>query len=80
MVESQKSTFYGFLMNEWFTTFPGNELAAAAEDTFMSGGYYRSDINDNLSVLTFNFEYMDNDDVASYHADEATDQLDWLEA
>lgn len=81
VVESEKSTFYSFLMNEWFTTFPGNaKLAPAAEETFMAGGYYRADISDSLSILTFNFEYMDNDDVASYHGNEASEQLAWLES
>ena len=46
----------------------------------MQGGFYRVDLTDSISVLTLNAEYMDNDDDPSYHGDEDTEQLDWLEA
>lgn len=46
----------------------------------MNGGYYRADVSDSVSVLSFNFEYMDFEDVTSFQKDEATAQLSWLEA
>jgi len=46
----------------------------------MNGGYFRVDVSDSVSVLTFNFEYMDNDDDTSFQANEALEQLSWLEA
>ena len=79
--ESQKSTFYGFLHSLWFTDYPGNaKLVDSVTDTFMNGGYYRADVSDSVSVLNFNFEYMDKSDDTSFQANEATAQLSWLEA
>ena len=46
----------------------------------MNGGYYRADVSDSVSVLSFNFEYMDFEDDTSFQKDEASAQLSWLEA
>ena len=64
----------------WFRNMPGSaSVADSIQSTFMSAGYYRVDISDTLSVLTFNNEYMDNDDDTSFQESEAAEQLDWLE-
>ena len=79
--EEQKEEYYSYLHDLWFMQYPGNAgIADSVKETVMEGGYYRVDVTDSVSVLTLNAEYMDNDDDATYHADEATEQLDWLEA
>lgn len=45
----------------------------------MNGGYYKVDIDENLSVLVLNSQYYDIDDETQYQADESTQMLDWLE-
>ncbi len=65
----------------WFANFPGNAaIASDIESSFKSAGNYRVDLSDKISVLTFDNEYMDIDDDVSVQADEASEQLDWLEA
>ena len=79
--ESQKADFYSWLKDDWFGKLTGNaKFADKIGETFMAGGYYRVDVTKNLSVLSFNFEYMDNDDDTSYQLNEAQEQLDWLES
>lgn len=46
----------------------------------MDAGYFSYDISDSLSVLIFNSMYMSKEDDPSYQLDEASRQLDWLEA
>jgi|LauGreDrversion4_2_1035121.scaffolds.fasta_scaffold483030_2 hypothetical protein len=52
--------FYGDLFNLWFDNVPANQNANLSsalknvEDTFRNGGYYRWDLNDNISLLSFN--------------------------
>ena len=45
----------------------------------MEAGYYRVDVSDSVSVLTFNNEYMDVDNDTTFQADEGFEALDWLE-
>ena len=78
--EDQKSTFFSWVHDLWFTNMPGNgAIVDSVKDTFLAAGYYRVDISDTISVLTFNFEYMDDDDDTSFQGSEADQQLDWLE-
>ena len=61
---------------------PGNSaLAADAElkSTFMEGGYYRVDIDENISILALNSQYYDLDDETQYQGNESSLMLDWLE-
>ena len=44
----------------------------------MTAGYYRVDVSETISVLTFNNEYFDNDSDESTVANEGTLVLDWL--
>ena len=55
--EEAKKAFYEFCYDLWITDIPGNAALAADEElksTFMAGGYYRVDIDENLSVLILN--------------------------
>ena len=79
--EEEKSKLFDFIYDLWFTQMPGNAgISAEIKDTFKSAGYYRVDLDDKISVLTFDNEYMDIDDDVSVQANEADEQLDWLEA
>lgn len=79
--ESQKSFYYGFLHDLFFTQFPGNaSIVDYVKETFMSAGNYRADVTDTVSVLSFNNNYMDDDNDSSVEKNEASEQLDWLEA
>ena len=52
-----KADFYGFLYDLWFTGMPGNsELTddPTVKSSFMEGGYYRADVDDNISILALN--------------------------
>lgn len=65
----------------WFASFPGNAgIEKEIKTSFMEAGYYRVDLSSNISVLTFDNEYMDIDDDNSVTASENQIQLDWLEA
>jgi len=52
--------------NLWFEDQPGNASLPnldEVKETFMAGGFYRVDLNDNLAVLVLNSMYfmIDND-------------------
>lgn len=56
--DSDKKAFYDYMFHLWFEKHtPNQKWAAAAEKTFKSGGYFRADINDKLTVLSFNTLY-----------------------
>ncbi len=55
--ETSKAEFYGRMFSMWFEKNPTNAARmnlTMMRPTFMHGGYYRVDINRNLSVLALN--------------------------
>lgn len=54
--QADKQEFYGLLYKLWFKNHPGNRKFDTPDNykTFMDGGYFRFDINSNLSVLSYN--------------------------
>ena len=65
----------------WLEGYGGNSAAIAelARDTMISGGYYRADVSETVSVLVLNNEYFDDEADDSLYEGEQTEQLDWLE-
>ena len=81
--EDIKNKYYAKLWNIWFENVPSNAQMAANQTTkasFMDSGYFSYEINDSLSVLMINSLYMSFEDDPSYQLNEASLQLDWLEA
>ena len=61
---------------------PGNASLAtdkSIQESFLAGGYYRYDVNENLSVLVLNAQYVDDKDEKKYQDSEGDKMLDWLE-
>lgn len=55
--ESEKALFYGDLYDIWFDKVSGNSkqpFINTIKDTFMDGGFYRYDLNSDVSVLSIN--------------------------
>ncbi len=59
-----KTQFYGDLFDMWFTNYAPNTANLTKsqlhdiETTFKAGGYYRYDLNDEVTVLVLNTNYM----------------------
>ena len=63
--EDFKSDFYNFLFEQWFTLMPGNASLASDTsiyDSIMTGGFYRVDLSETLSILVLNTQYFEYDD------------------
>lgn len=59
--------FYTYVFNLWFKLLPGNSKHLTRKQltevlgTFESGGYYRVDLNEKISVLSINTLYYDSE-------------------
>lgn len=77
-----KDIFYGDLYNIWFKDYEPNHNGdktklAAIEKSFKHGGYYRFDVNNELTILTLNSLFMTPRNVQDLTTE--ADQLTWLE-
>ena len=56
--ESIKSDFFSPMFDNWFADLPkmaaNSTLLTSIKSTFMNGGYYRIDIDENIAVLAIN--------------------------
>ena len=77
--EADKSDYYSFIYDLWFNQFAGNAGLdlASIKSTINVAGYYRADVSSNVSVLSLNSMYFDNDD-NSVHAGEQGIMQSWL--
>lgn len=77
----EKGGWYDFLYELWFeesqSTIIQQNLGRIRE-TFFNGGYYRLDINGQLSVVGLNTLYYSKKNYAENDPVAANDQLDWL--
>ena len=53
--ESDSLEFYSYIFDLWFNKhIPNRKYAEQVKETFLNGGYYRVDIDKNLSILSVN--------------------------
>ena len=80
--ESDKTDYYSFLHEQWFSVLPGNK--GLDSDTIKSdvqtAGYYAVQLpGTNYTVLNMNSMYCDiDDDARTPHVGEATVELNWV--
>lgn len=73
--KADKEDYYDFMFNYFFKWQPGNKaLLDKIEPTWKDGGYYRVDVNDNLSLLAFNTLPYNNEQVIDEIGPEAENQ------
>lgn len=78
---ARQEDFYNHLYKIWFEDNPKKlPNIENIEKTFKSGGYYRTDLNDNLSVLGLNTLIFNKKNDESYQTPGAgKEQMDWIE-
>ena len=53
--EDERVEFYTFIFDLWFKNHKANiPYAKDVKQTFLNGGYYKVDINDKVSILSYN--------------------------
>ena len=78
--KKDKAAFYSYMYNLWFQNHPANkQFAAAAQSTFMDGGYYRADVSSTLSILAYNTLENNPDQVQTEIGPEKENGFQWLE-
>ena len=66
----------------WFKNYsPNKPYAAEVEETFKKGGYYKIDINDDISILPINTIYFNNKQTRETDENTAiaNEHMEWLE-
>lgn len=79
---TEKSPYYTDIYKMWFDEIPKNAKLSNLKDikeTFEYGGFYRVDVNNQLSVLSLNTMYLTLEDELSMNPDEGDKMLDWFE-
>ncbi len=81
VLEEDKKEFMEFMYDLWFQQHkPNHKWAHHAEATFKNGGYYKAHIEGNLSVLSFNTLYYNEDYITQARVgNEGEEQWAWLE-
>ena len=77
---ADKADFYGMYLEHWFTEHPFNaHLVPSVKDTLMFVGYYRVDVDDNLSILAVNTLYLNKKNNDTWgQTTEGTEQIAWM--
>jgi hypothetical protein len=71
-----RDEYYSFYLDEWFSQVPANKpLLSQVKNTMMTGGYYRLDIDDKLSVLALNTLYFNKKNNLTGQGSIAADHL-----
>ena len=79
--QEEKNEFYSYMFDLWFSKHPANrKYADAARDTYVNGGYFRIDFDEQNSLLSLNTLMYNSDAVASEVGQEAEDQFNFLES
>jgi len=84
--EENKTDFYTFIYDIWFAQqahkpfFQTPGVLEKINQTMMEGGYYRVDIDDDISILTMNTLYFDLEAAPYPRGNVADVMLDWYEA
>ena len=65
------------MFDTWFTNMPGNssEYLAPIHETYMLGGYYTMDLNDQVRAIALNTMYWEDENDESYDGDEMQQQM-----
>ena len=77
--------FYDYIFNLWFKLLPGNRKQIPEDKikeikrTFEIGGFYRVDLNDNVSVLSLNTLYYDSERTRTDSSGSGVQQMFWLQ-
>lgn len=77
----EKGRWYDFLYELWFEESQSELIQqnlGLIKETFFNGGYYRIDINGQLSVVALNTLYFSKKNYAENDPVAANNQLDWL--
>jgi len=77
---TEHDQYYSFLFNEFFMKHPANRSLKSISDikeTVEKGGYYRIDLTDDLTVLSLNTLFYN--DQAAFMMPAGIEQMEWLE-
>ena len=80
---TDKTSYYSFLYDTWFLDHLPNSKLANLEEikaTFLDGGYYRVDYDDQLSIFSLNTVYFSKKNDEDLDPTAANTQLAWLSA
>lgn len=78
---SDKIDYYSAYFRDWFGGSTFNSRLPEIEEvkrTLLSGGYFRVDIDENLSVLSVNTLYLNSKNDNSTQGNEAQEILSWI--
>ena len=81
LTKEDSQEYYGFLFDLWFDQLKGNvnyTKKDAIKKTFMEGGYFVYDYNNEISFMCINSLYFSVKN-AEYYSDVSKKQLDWIE-
>jgi len=79
---AEKMPYYTDVFKMWFNEIPKNSKLpnlGNIKDTFEYGGYYRVDVNSEVSVLSLNTMYLTLENELTENPKEGDAMLDWLE-
>ena len=85
--DSDRDFFYDYVYRLWFELLPANakhllklpeETKEAIRSDFMTGGYYRIDLQDDLSVLSLNSLYYDSERDPDIAHGSGSLMMEWL--